>query len=70
MARILNGTITEISKHTQRVETDSGDHNSVIFMRGINYIQGGKVGDKVVLEYRTGPSYGLFFGEVVEVQHG
>lgn len=63
----LTGVITAIQDYMQKVETDAeADHLQVMYLRGMNYITGGKVGDKVALVYSPmSRSGGLWFGHVI-----
>ena len=64
--RTIYGVITEANLVQQIVETDEPGHLGFHCLRGPVRAKGGKVGDRVKLEYRVTPQWGLWFAEVVE----
>jgi hypothetical protein len=56
-----NGTITQANEAQQKVTCDDGE---VIYLLGINRIQGAQDGDRVHLTLREMETYTLWFGHV------
>lgn len=67
MSHKLIGTIVHDLKGWQTVECpDAPRHLQVHHLSFMTRAKDAKVGDKVELEYRTGPSYGLWFAKKVQ----
>lgn len=61
--RVKYGVLVELLAHRQHVITDDGEHYWLT--PGWDAAAGGKVGDRIELEYRATPSLGLWYGKVI-----
>lgn len=59
MNKIKRGVITEIKNYAQTVVCDDGE---VMFLCAMDRVKGGNVGDRVVVEYRSTRTMGLWYG--------
>ena len=55
------GAIVNTDNYRQMVKTDDGESHD---LGGLDRVKDGKVGDRVILEYRTHGSMSLWFGRL------
>lgn len=61
--KIKLGTIRDMVGHQQKVVTDDGE--VMLLTPGYDYAVGGRVGDRVRLEYRATDQLALWYGKVI-----